>query len=215
MCFPLSPSWAEARAARSTAIDVQQCLDELCTSGCTDVVLSSVTHLLSPTTHFWQQQKCGKWMGVKDPHPGWDGEARHETARGGEERWEGNAVLLVKRLNNASLQFPRHTPKLNNRTKYDILCQVPTNPVISVFQVSFLSTNCWAENRRQSPYFHVNGFITVSWWHMIYIRLYSVCISGNLRKGRNKVIPLSQIMINKWSRSTLLRKQNSSLQICN
>lgn len=34
--------------------------------------LFSVTHLLSPTTHFWQQ-KCCKWIGVKDSHLGLEG----------------------------------------------------------------------------------------------------------------------------------------------
>lgn len=135
--------------------------------------------------------------------------------RGCEGRWEANAVLPVRRLNDTFLRFPRHIPKLNNLTKCGTLFQVGTNSVVSLFHLSFLSTNYWAENRTESPCFHVNGFITVSWWHMIYDCLHWVCIFGNLGNGRNKVIPLSQIMINKWSRSTLLRKQNPSLQIRN
>lgn len=196
---------------------MQQFLYKLCMSCCTVVILSSVTHLLSLTTHFWQQ-KCGKWMGVKDSHAGLGsqgGWACSNMAQECEERWEESAVLPAKMLNNASLQFPRNILKINKGTKYDILCWVWTNSVTSLFYLSFLSTNCWAENRTESPFFHVNGFITVNWWHMIYICLYCVCIFGNLRNRRNKIIPLSQIMINKLSRSMLLKEQNPSLQICN
>lgn len=48
--FLVFPSSARARAMRSSATDVHQ--DELCMFNCTDVILFSVTHLLSPTTHF-------------------------------------------------------------------------------------------------------------------------------------------------------------------
>lgn len=129
-------------------------------------------------------------------------------------RRERNAFLPGKRLSNVSLQFSRQIPKINKGTKYDILCQTWINSVISLFYLIFLSTNCWSENRTESPHFHVNNFLTVSWWHMIYICTEYALLEIQ-RNGRNKVIPLSQIMTNNLSRSTPLKKQNPSLQVCN